>query len=832
MVLMRNIYVLVALFALILQNNATFAQRLVEGTVKSEINKQPIPFATVFVKEDNIETYADIQGKFRIEVSDKAGSIYVISSGFLGQEIEFSKEVRNTTLEVFLKDNDLELKAQVVTANRVEENLQVTPVAGTVIQAINLQNRTAFITTDALTVAPNVITDSWTPGMPIFSIRGFSTNLSDPGIESAVGLYVDDVYYSRGFGFNSLLMDVERMEILRGPQGTLFGKNTVGGLINIITEKPKMTTSASADVNMGTFSSAKNNPLPLFQARAKYNTMILKNRLAFRINAAYSAADGYMKELDTVANAKNKTQFYGARAGLLYTPNPKMSFDLNGFFSKDQGMQYTIMHTSGLGIKTYDTLSNRTSHMNSSGYDFWRNQWGTSLRGQFLVGKNTLNTVTSYYSEKDMYYGDGDVSVLELFESGRTQSLKSFTQEIRYTSPRNQKWAYIYGLHFIAEKIGNHDSLSTFPTFAYAFVGVYDPNYKETYGGGGYINNLNFSGFTSHSLQLTSALKLNAGARLTYENKKLSLYQKPYMYANLPLIYGAALAAPLAKPDSMFNYAQNYPAVTGNLGLDYRINDSIFTYVTASRGFKGGGFNMAYSFAPADSNFSGDMLYYKPEYISNFEWGFKSQFNNRFRFNAAAFYSIYNNKQELLVEGTKLRIANAKRVKGWGVEVEGSAILAKGFQLNVSGAHLNMVYDDFIFGQKTVIVGTDTSIVDNNLKGNKVVKAPDWTASVGLEYSHLFGEKVRILARVDWNYTGYSFNDIKNNASIARMPANMLNARIGFSDKNMRYNIALWGKNLTNAVYAQHGWDFGFEKEVAVNPPRVIGLELRYNFYK
>jgi len=840
MTLMRNIYVFVAMFVLLLQTNATFAQRLVEGTVKSEINKQPIPFATVFVKEDNIETYADIQGKFRIEVSDKAGSIYVISSGFLGQEIEFSKEVRNTTLEVFLKDNDLELKAQVVTANRVEENLQVTPVSASVIQAINIQNRSSFITTDALAVAPNVICDSWTPSAPTFSVRGMSTNLSDPGVESAVGLYIDDVYYSRGFGFNSLLMDVERIEVLRGPQGTLFGKNTVGGLINITTEKPKMANSAGLDLNFGN--------LGFLQARARANYMILKNRLAARVNVGYSQRDGYINQLDASADSLNKSQFYGGRVGLTYTPTPRIEIDANAFYSKDTKMENSMMLLGG-GYKAFDdTLramnsafpndgNPRYSNFNK-GYKYGRGQFGTSLRGKFLIGKNTLNTVTSFYTERDSFIGDLDVSQFNIGQSGRTQSIQTASQEIRYASPRNQRWSYIFGLHGISERIGNRDTLQLGDAAYYALVGlpnsaalppflVADPGYNEYYEGRGTVYSRNAAFFTSHTIQIVPKLRLNAGFRITYENRTFKNYQRPtidtsslfYQYVspglygtNVPLVYG--IAPPFASEAKMNELKKSYWAPSGNIGLDYRINDSIFVYGGYSRGFKGGGFNSAYSAQPSDST-----LYYKPEYLDNYEIGFKSQFNNRYRVNGNVFFMNYRNKQELLIENQNLKIANADLVRGWGAEIEGSAILFKGFILNFSAAHLNMKYKSFIFDKAF-------------LEGNRVIKAPDYTAGLGLEYAKTINDKYRVLARVDWNYTGHSYNDIRNTAALARVPANMLNARLAFSDSKMRYTLAIWGKNLTNATYAQHAWYIGGLQQVAVNVGRTMGVELRYNFYK
>ncbi|MFN0202149.1 MAG: TonB-dependent receptor [Bacteroidia bacterium] len=823
---MRKFYLVLALFNMMLMCNTAFAQRIVEGTVRSALNKQPVAFATVIVEEDNAEIYADIQGRFRVEISEKVTKIGVGSSGFLAKEVPVTKESQYIVLDILLEENELELKTQVVTANRVEENLQVTPVSASVIQGINMQNRSVNVTTEALAVAPNVITDSWTPGMPIFSIRGFSTNLSDPGIESAVGLYIDDVYYSRGFGFNSLLMDIDRLEVLRGPQGTLFGKNTVGGLVNIVTEKPQMQNSAGAELNIGN--------LGFYQAKAKGNFVLINNKLAGRVTAAYSQRDGFVTELnDTVDNATNRTKFYGVRGNLIYTPTRNVTIDVSGFYSADRGMENSMMITSADGAPTtlayYNSLNfihpidHRKSNMSTGdGYVFTRDQWGASARAKFQLGKNSLNAVTSYYKEKDYYFGDLDVSPMNIGNAGRTQSLGTFSQELRYSTPRDQKWAYIVGLHFIKERIGNRDTLEANDGFTTI------PGYSEYYNGGGFIDNTNIALFTSHSYEVVKNLRVNGGIRVLSESKRLNLFQNPIGQYQIVAAY---VAAPLASEKNMHTIPVNNVAVTGNFGLDYKVNENVFTYANYTRGFRGAGFNMVYSLFPYDSN-----LVYKPEFVNNYEIGVKTQFKNRYRVNGNVFFVDYANKQELLIQGTRMFVANAQKVNGWGIEVEGSAILAKGFALNFSAAKLNMKYTEFIASQEVFVTGSQgqdslTGYAPYDLSGNRVIKAPDYTASLGLEYSKIVGP-VRLLARADWIYTGFSYNDIRNRASIARMPANQINMRLGVSDKNGRYGIALWAKNLTNAAYAQHGWYILGLNQIAVNPGRTFGVELKYNFYQ
>ncbi|MFN0202154.1 MAG: TonB-dependent receptor [Bacteroidia bacterium] len=841
---MKKKYLFFSLFLLALGAHNLFAQqRIVEGTVKSSLNKQPVAFATVIVEEDNVEIYADIQGRFRVEVSDNATKIAVGSSGFLAKEVAIYKESQYTVLEVLLEENELELKAQVVTANRVEENAQTTPVASTIIQSMNLQNRSVNQTNEALAITPNLVADAWNPGRINYSLRGMSTIFADPGVESAIGFYIDDVYYSRGFGFNSLLMDIDRVEVLRGPQGTLFGKNTVGGLINIISEKPKMANSAGGDIGVGN--------LGFFQIRAKGNVMLVNNKLAMRFTAAHSRRNGFIQQDNPIADGKNKTSFSGGRASFLFTPNRKMTFDANVFYCQDDGMETSLLLLNHKNAKLDSSLKatgvirpliERVSNTDVAA-TFNRKQFGASVRGQFNIGKNMLNTVTSYFNEKDFTFNDIDGTPRNSATTGRTQSLGSFSQEIRFSSPRNQRWSYIVGAHLIAEKIGNRDSLVLGSDFLSDFTSRTIPSgsWEQRYNGGGYVDNLNMALFTSHAVEIAKKLHLNIGARGLFETKTLNYFQNPLAFTGdsaastnfvntLPFkgnMITGLVAKPFAREDSMHVLTKSYPGITGNAGLDYQLNDNVLLYGVYSRGFKGASFNMVYSINPNDST-----LFYKPESVNNYELGFKSQINNRYRINGNVFMTDFFNKQELLIEGTRLFIANAKHVRGWGVELEGNAILAKGLVANYSFAKLIMKYQEFITTK--VVKNPQTGlneVVPDTLSGKRVIKSPDYTAAVGLEYATNIADKFRVLTRVDWNYTGFAYNDIRNNPFLARMPANILNARLSFSDKTSRYIFSIWGKNLTNAIIVQHGWEYPGSRIVAVNPGRTFGVELRVNMY-
>jgi iron complex outermembrane receptor protein len=255
-------------------------------------------------------------------------------------------------------------------------------------------------------------------------------------------------------------------------------------------------------------------------------------------------------------------------------------------------------------------------------------------------------------------------------------------------------------------------------------------------------------------------------------------------------------------------------------------------YFNFSRGFKGSGFNLAFT---PDVNAEKAAFQFKPEFLNSFEVGIKLKSSNRYLWNAAVFVTDFKNKQEVVTAGPSTFVANAERIQGQGFEGEFTGIWTSFFRTDVSIGLLNLRYLDFPFITPFPIFLEDGTVIDQfdniQLSGNKTYKAPNFTFKFSPEFHAPLGKELKVLLRADYDFVGKVYNDIFNTESIARAPAGFLNARLSFSTVNERFSISLWGKNLTNELVNQHGWRYTWGDAVSVNAPRMVGIELRTNFF-
>ncbi len=800
-------------------------QTTVSGVVTDATNGEPLIGVNVLVQGTATGTATDVDGRYSIN-TDQSNPILVFSyTGYEDLQLTISEQ-GSSTQNVSLKESSISLKDVVVSANRVEENLQKIPVAATVLTGIDLQNRSATNSLEALTTAPGLIYDAYSPSQVNMSIRGISTdNVANPGTEQGVGLYINDVFQSRPFGFNATLMDVERIEVLRGPQGTLFGKNTVGGVVHVITEKPKMSNSGAVELSAGN--------LNYFQVRAKGNVVLAPDKLALRVTGALSQRKAGFVDLNN-EDGENKMNFAGLKGSLLFKASEKIDAILDVNWNTDKSSEDTGI---ALGVRDIDgslipieAPEDRISDAETP-VEFNRDQLSASLRIKADIGSgNFLNVISGYGSADDFYLQDADYLPFYLANFSRVQEFSTFTQEVRINSDRDRKFAYVAGVFYANEIIGGEDTnilgADIIPAIA-PLLGLPDgyfiPGYEESSTTTAETNSNSFSLFGSGTYKLTEDLKLTAGIRYTNENKDLT-----YVQSHVPSQAGVdSLGFPLVTAffpdfgtkDAPFEHNQKDNAITGDVKLEYAFSDNVMSYISFARGFKGAGFNYTQNAFPEEAN-----LIFAPEFINNYEVGFKSKIGNRIRFNAAGYIMNYIDKQEVVVEAASTKVANAPESNGWGIEGELTAILAKGLQLEMSGSVLDFEYGDFPFS-------ADQTGGPTNLKGNKLAKVPDNTWSISPQYTTNIGEKTKLLARVDINHSGKAFNDILNNPDIAREPATLLNARLGASFVNGKYSIALWGKNLTDEVYLAHGIENVLAVTGILNPRRAFGVDLKVAFY-
>ncbi|CCH01590.1 TonB-dependent receptor [Fibrella aestuarina BUZ 2] len=788
------------------------------GRVVRAANGDPLVGASVFVKGTKRGTITDRAGRYRFILTEPV----TIVARFVGlRDVEVTLLPTGKPIEQNFEmvSNETQLADVMVAANRQDEYLQKVPVAASVVGRRDLERRSIYNTMESLNNTPNLITDSWLNSQVSFSIRGLSTVFDNVGFESTVALYIDDVYFSRSFAFNQTLMDIDRVEVLRGPQGTLFGKNTIGGVIHVISEKPEMTNDGQIELNYGNYN--------FRQIRAKLNRQLVKNKLAIRLTSALSLRDGFVTDRTPSIEALNKTNFFGFRGSLLFTPSDRVTLTLRGNYGRDNKAENTFVYTSKpdynpVGVPADEGL---TTNQNAP-VEFFRDQYGGMGKLEIKLGRNTLTAISALNSSVDSYLSDNDISAADASRWGRSQGLRTFSQELRINSPRDQKFAYVAGLYYLNERISAADTFTLnkgFLPVAARLLGAPIANANqftsEGYTTDAVIESQSTAGFVSGALELTPKLRLSGGLRLTTETRQLAYYQRlrHQLVNGVPFNIIDLYASTIGSKASPVTRQITDLALSYDVGMDYRFTSNLMGYAKFVRGFKGAGFNTA----PIKDSESGGLVF-RPEYVNNYELGLKAKPTERIQVNGAIFYTDYKDKQELLDQGTRVRVANAPLTRGYGAEVEFSAML-KRFRLDVSAGYLNLKFIDFPFG-------TDDNGNPVNYAGNRLLKAPDVTLSVAPEYTVPLNDKLRVYLGLNINHTGKAYNDISNSELLARVPASIINGRVALVPANGKWSLAFWGKNLTNKLYIQHGWEYEFGDQVAWSRPRYYGMEVYLNF--
>jgi len=827
---MKNLFRCLLIGALFLSVLNLNAQTLIIGKVFDEETNEPLVGAQVFADGTPAFAESDENGQFELQIPYKKDQLYqYVRVQYLGyaEFADFYKTTKDGALltleeDFYLKSQAVKLEDVTVTANKVEEELQDVPIAISVVEGLEIERKTANNVVDAFFAIPNLLTESYVPGSFSFSLRGLNSDFSNPGIENAVGLYIDDVYFSRGYHFNSTLMDLERVEVLRGPQGTLFGKNTIGGVLHVITESPKMGNSGAIELSGGNYS--------LFQVRGKANLMLAKDKLAVRVTGAYRQRDGWLLiENNDRSKEQNKTQFFGGRVSMLYKPSDRLTITVKGTKSEDLKAENPLDYMPRIFGPSFPSVDdnplNRRSSPNFTDPRYTRSVVGGSAKLEYkLDEKHTLTLLSSYHHSRIDEDQDFDHSSLEFTDFYRDLDYKTQTHELRISTPRKgQKLFYVGGLFYLKERIFSEDLFTfgqqwfqVFKQVAMLPAQLQVPDYYADATATAINNSQSFAGFGSVSYEISERVRVNAGLRYTNEQRDLEFVQilngyEPFNFVDFVLKRIGSEENPELRESN-----QNF--ISGNIGMDFKTSENTLIYANVSRGFKGAGFNVTLN--PAERG--GDLVF-KPESINSYEIGLKLKVDDRMRVNTAAFATVYKDKQEYVVAGQSSRVINAESAEGVGIESEWTAQWSDQFRTDMSVGAQNLTYFDFQFFD---IIGQPV-----NLSGNNLFKSPNFTYRFTPQWILDAGARWNLLLRADYNFTSKSYNDIYNTEILARKPSHILNGRIGFNTKDNKYGVSIWGKNLLDQAYFENIWTFTNWTRVALNPPRTFGVEFRVNFY-
>jgi iron complex outermembrane recepter protein len=722
----------------------------------------------------------------------------------------------------------------IVTARRTEENLQDAPVAVTAFSGAQLEARGIEAVADLPLSTPNLnitqgIAGGSSSNAAIF-IRGIGQRDFIPTVDPGVGVYRDGVYLGRSVGSNLDFADIERVEVLRGPQGTLFGKNTIGGAINIITERPSDTNTWEASLRLGE------------RGRADVDLLIsgpLSETVSGKLVFASRFADGYMDRITDGRQLSDENRQM-LRGELLFQPSPDLDILLaadamtqnqesragNALFidlvNPNTGMptiigNWNVLVAPGLGLDPLTTASANfgdpyTIAGTSPSYDDMES-WGLSMTIDRDLSFGSFRSTTAYRGFTSSFSAPIQPIFANLNDFEQTQ----FSQEFQwFGSAFADKLDWLFGLYYFHEEA---DALSgarlwtgltiTIPSLAacQAGTGIVCQDFNSN-------NDLSttgdsYSAYGQISYDLSERLRLTLGGRYTYEEKDFSV-RAVQLQINRVAADGAA-------SDSWENFS---PLVS----LDYTLTDEAMVYARVAQGFKSGGFN-------GRPNNTNAVQPVDPETVTSYEIGAKTEwFDRRLRANLAFYFNSYEDYQEVVsitdpTFGLLSLVENIGELETQGLELELTARPTESLTLYGSVGVADAEYVD---------VGATTSFGVED----KPVQIPDLTGSLGLQYVQDFANGAALTWRTDWSYnSGYEnyLNNVRGGPTdnsyrngLQTESFEIVNARLTYTPSaEAKWEASLYARNLLDETYivaAGYNFGSGFASSVP-NAPREIGVQ-------
>jgi iron complex outermembrane receptor protein len=745
----------------------------------------------------------------------------------------------------------------VVTARYRQESAQKVPIGITSVSGDQIGQQGAFNLKQIVQQFPSLNIQGYSGRNQTITIRGLGTNAggTNDGLEQGVGLYVDGVYRPRTGSVITDLVDIENIQLLRGPQGTLFGKNTVAGAVDIKTRLPTFNTEIAGELSYGNYNAIRT----YVSVNAKVN-----DDIAVRVSYLHSARDGliynttYKQDWDNFNN--NAVRF-----DALYKPTSNFKIRLIGDYSMqtgDMGFQSvaqvlpTVL-TNGTEVRGFyrrsadvgyvpipvDPFARKTD-IDSSQYDKMPS-WGVQGQADLDLGAFNLTSITAYRNWKWLPNYDGDQFGANVAIQGIvTTRQQQFSQELRLTSPGGKTIDYTAGLYYFWQKADDESlslygrdasawlttantptaAVSTLPSAALNGLGAYAHVVPQTY---------SYAAYGQATWNISPRLRLTGGLRFTFEHKT-GLYDAHPSgdYAPLssfPLAQQAAVAARRASqaPTGYYTASKDTKNLSGTAIAAYDLSDNVHAYASYSRGYKSPGINLV-------SQSNGVDIFVKPERVDDYELGFKARFlDGHLEFNADLFWADDNNYQANFVNSTVSPavsyITNVGKLRSRGVEVDARATPLDGLSLTLSGIYNDAYYVTYKRAQAPYLLTGSAAFVD--LSGRPASGAPKWSITGGAEYVHHAGA-VDVYVGGDGSYRS-GFYAAVNLDPFSYVPGYAIfGLHAGVRAANGRWDLSGWVRNLTNK-------DFYNTKAVnstygivtsSLGEPRLFGATLRTRF--
>jgi len=723
------------------------------------------------------------------------------------------------------------LPSVTVTSQKREESVQEVKTAITALNGKDLLDQgVGRSASEVLNYVPNASAGTQLHGRPRWWIRGVGAGQQQFDLASPVGFYLDEVYISNATATGFPLFDLERVEVLRGPQGTLWGKNTTGGAVSVVSKKPSFNADAKDNYVKVDYGSYNDRIV-----QGGVGGVILDERLAGRVSFYQQDQDGRLKNDFTGGKDAGLTE--GAIRGQLsaiLTPNLEALLNVHYRKYETDGAITTTKSYAPNGVVRNGYAPNTDiKHVSTNAPDSSDStQNGISLNLKWQLGRHALTSITAYEDFETNILTDNDFTPLEIARSHTDGKSRQFTQEFRLASPREDRWNWLAGAHYFNENVDFTTQGAKLPSASVPGLAGAPPG--ATYNNSDLNHKAeSFALFGSNTYNFTDQLNATLGLRWTRETKKYDLDRKASTgtgtWSNLSQWWDSytgayAAAGPLGSGTFSSSDSKTWNAFTYDITPEYKITPHDRVYAKYSHGVKSGGFNTAATSLAAVNTV-------KPEQLNAYEIGYKSEWlGGRVNFNASLFHYDYQDVQVNVVGynanagATVSYLQNAKKATVNGAEFEIEALPVENLHVNASLGLLDTEYDEL----NVLNGGAD-------LKGRSLVRSPHVTAQIAADYK-IPVQYGKIIIAADARYQGkqYYFVDPQSEARehLNQDGYTLANARLSFATHNDKYVFTGYVNNLFDKEYKNHSLP-AFNPGLGVNgdsvywaAPRTVGVSV------
>jgi iron complex outermembrane receptor protein len=799
------------------------AQRTVEGRVTDANTEAPLPSVNIRVEGTTTGTTTDAEGRYRVAVS---GPDAVLVFSFVGYE---RREVRvgdRTSVDVRLAPSRGALEDVVVTAQRREERLQDVPVSVATAspeEIAALQSPGSDIR-DLAARVPSLNTDGSNGNvMPRFYIRGMGNTAFDINASQPVVLMVDGVVQENVLLKSQMLFDVRQVEVQRGPQGSLFGRNTPAGIVRVETRKPTWDLDGYASATYGRFNGT--------QFEGALSGPVIPDLLAARVSARFQHRDDWIRNRAPTPAPRSeefgRLNDLGGRVQFQFTPSARLDallrFHTRSFDGPSEVFRANIIAPGGGFVDDFD----RDEVFHDGRNDQGLNLRGASLDWNYNFGPVTLTSITAYeHAEKQLGVGDidGGFGAAFLGEGNFGPGLIPFPSETGNTAPALDQWTQ--EVRVSSNELGRVD----FQGGLFYFDDALEVrNFSFNSLDGNALNGRarqrqeteSWAVFGHVETDLTEALHLSGGARFTSETKDF--------------VAARSLTPPTGPSEDLppTSRSPEDQVVSWDANLRYDVSENVSVYTRVARGFRGPSVQGRVTFAD-------EVTVADSETMLSYEGGVKSSlFDQRVQFNLTGYVYDMDDQQLTAVGGdvNNARLLNAEDTDGYGVEMEGKWSVTPGLRLT-AGTSYNFTEindEDLRVPQPFALVNCEACTIDDpvqdglvNIDGNRLPLAPRWIANWTARYERPVGDGSTLFAFTDWALNTKEHFFLYDAPAFQSETVVIGGLRVGATFNDGAYEFAVFGRNITNELALEGAVDFN-NRTGFVNDPALWGVELTAN---